>query len=128
MREINQESSGLMNIKASFARNKKEDINQPIINLPPLPEEPVEAYKRKSRYILSERPPITIDLSLNNTMDISFEKISAFERKKCLNRLFRDELDILKRLSVKSNGFFDDVNVNIFYLLLQHKLSELYCH
>ncbi|CAO1401769.1 unnamed protein product [Diamesa serratosioi] len=111
MREINQESAGLMNIKASFARNnRKEDINQPIINLPPLPEEPVEVYKRQSRYKLSKRPPITIDLNFNNSMDLLFEKISAFERKKCLNHLFQEELDILKRLSVKSNGFYDVVN------------------
>lgn len=116
MREINQESSGLMNIKANFARNnKKQDNNQPIISLPPLPEEPVEVYKRKSKYKLSERPPITIDLNYNNSMDITFEKISSFERKKCINPLFQEEMDILKRLSVKSNGFYDSVNVNSFF-------------
>lgn len=116
MREINQESSGLMNIKANFARNnKKQDNNQPIISLPPLPEEPVEVYKRKSKYKLSERPLITIDLNYNNSMDITFEKISSFERKKCINPLFQEEMDILKRLSVKSNGFYDSVNVNSFF-------------
>ena len=118
MREINQESSGLMNIKAGFARNnKREDTHLPIINLPPLPKEPVEAYKRQSKYKLSERPPITIDLNFNSSMDIVFEKISSFERKKCFNPLFQEELDILKRLSVKSIGFFDNVNVNTFLIL-----------
>lgn len=115
MREINQESSGLMNIKARFARNnKKQDINQSIISLPPLPEQPVDVYKRKSKYNLSERPPITIDLNINTSKDIIFEKISSFERKKCIDPLFQEEIEILKRLTIKSDGFYDNVNVNTF--------------
>ncbi|CAO1401771.1 unnamed protein product [Diamesa tonsa] len=112
MREINQESSGLMNIKANFARNnKKQDIDQPIISLPPLPEQPVEVYKHKSKYKLSEKPPITIDLNLfTSNLDIMFEKISSFERKKSIDPLRQEEMDILKRLSIKSNGFYDNIN------------------
>lgn len=125
MREINQESSGLMNIKANFARNdKKKDNIQPIISLPPLPEEPVEIYKRKSKYKLSERPPITIDLNFTTSMDIIFEKISPFERKKCIDPHFQAEMNILKRLSVKCNGFYDSVNVNNFFLLTSHIESK----
>lgn len=118
MREINQESSGLMNIKANFARNnKKQDIDQPIISLPPLPEQPVEVYKHKSKYMLSERPPITIDLNLfTSNLDIMFEKISSFERKKSIDPLLQEEMDILKRLSIKSNGFYDNINVNNLFL------------
>lgn len=115
MRDINQESSGLMNIKASFARNNRRDDNvQPIINLPPLPNEPVEVYTRQSKYKLSERPPITIDLNFNASKEIIFEKISSFERKKCFNHLFQEELNILKGFSAKSNGFYDNDSVNSF--------------